>query len=137
MGSGKDPGLNETEVLFRIEVVFTVHYPGSRGHKLDAAPTQGFFTSNGVLVSQSSVKNVGDDFHILVSMSTETPRGLDQIIIDNPQTTEPVSSSMPFSKRKMESAFQPIFIGPTWVIRFIGTVSKPRRVRFRDKEVIN
>ena len=101
MGSGKDPGLNETEVLFRIEVVFTVHYPVSRGHKLDTAPTQGCLTSHGVLVSASSVKNVGDDFHILVSMSTETPRGLDQIIIDNPQTPKPVSSSMPFCKRKM------------------------------------
>ena len=137
MGSGKDPGLNETEVLLQIEVVFTLHYPGSCGHKLDAAPSQGFYTSHEVLLSQSSEKNVSDDFPILLSMSTKTPRRLDQIIIDNPQTPKPVSSTMPFTKRKMESAFQPIFIGPTWVIRFIRTVSKPRRVRFRDKEVIN
>ena len=55
------------------------------------------------------MKNVGDDFHILVSMSSETSRGLDQIIIDNPQTPKSGSSTMPFYKRKMESAFQPIF----------------------------
>ena len=100
----------ETEVLFRIEVVFTVHYYRSRGHKLDAAPTKGFFTSHRVLVGQSSMKNVGDDFHILVPMSTKTPRGLDQIIIDNPQTPKSVSSTMPFCKRKMESAFQPVLL---------------------------
>ena len=105
--------MNETEVLFRIDVVFTVRNPGSLGHKLDAVPTVGFFTSHGVLVRQSSVKNAGDDFHILVAMSTEILRGLDQIIIENPQTTETVYSSMPFCKRKMGTAFQQIFIGPS------------------------
>ena len=61
--------------------------------------------------------------------------GLDQIIIhDTKHSKVCVVRVVVFCERVMEAASEPILVGPCRVVIFVRSISKPTRVRLRDKE---
>ena len=62
-------------------IVFRMTHTSTGCHELDTASTQGFLGTQTILVSQRTMHNVGDNFHISMGMSAKAAFRLNQVVI--------------------------------------------------------
>jgi hypothetical protein len=62
---------------------------------------------------------------------------LNEIIIHNPELPKVgIAIAVVLGEAKMEARFEPVGVGPSWIVHLVGAVSEPARIWFRDVELV-
>ena len=132
---GYNPSLNEAQGTITV-IEFRMSHSRTGRHVLNGIPSERLvgIGRQTVLMSQFSVDNVRDNFHVSVRVCTKTTVRLHEIVIDDAQHTKiGIGGGMVFRKTEMEARLEPIVVGPGGILDWrIGFVAKPAGVRFRD-----
>jgi len=82
------PNLEEVDLLLVVAVVLAVPDTGASAGELDIATFQDLEIPHAILVLEFTADDVGEDFHLTMSVSSEALAGLDPILVNDAEGSE-------------------------------------------------
>src|SRR6185437_2199380 len=85
---GKDPDLQEIDIVVMRSIVFGMSDAAARAHQLYITGIDDPVRPRAVLMRERALQRDGDDLHILMRMAVETPSAFHDIVVQHAQRTE-------------------------------------------------
>ena len=107
-----NPDLQEMQRLIRGGIELAVSDTLAGAHQLDLAGLELAAVAHAVLVGESSFEDIAEDLHVAMGMGPKAVPGIDAIVVDHPERTEPrVRGVVVIGKGKGVMRFKPAMIG--------------------------
>src|SRR5215472_16446146 len=116
---GEHPDLVEVHGFLLGSVELAMRHAGARAHVLHVAWTNDRAVTHAVFVSEGTLENISDDFHILVRMSWEAATARDAVVVHHAQGAElHVFQVKIVGEGKGEAGVEPAVVGMAAVVAF-------------------
>src|SRR5580700_3075828 len=93
-------------------------HAGSRGHALEFTGSEDGPVAHAVFVFKSAIKDVGDNFHIAVTVHSEAHAGINTIVVDDAERSEShLGGIIVIAERKRMVRVEPAMIKMAALIR--------------------
>jgi hypothetical protein len=111
--------LEELERVFAV-IVFRMANPGSGTHHLDVARYDPTDVASAILVRDDTLADIGDDFHVRVSVTAEAGAGRDLVVVPDHEGAEGAIRGIAVGRNdEMVARIQPAAIAV--IERFFGS----------------